>query len=238
MDSSALKRPPRRGAKGQTVIDFLTEGIRNGRYAPGQRLVELDITSELGVSRGPVREAFRKLAAEGLVEIVPNRGALVRRLSRTDALELFQIRTELEALAARQAAIRIADPCVRDTFIQQSAAIWRELPRYSTSDYIAENQAFHSAIFEAAGNTQLIKLNYKLQLSLIMSQINSALTSEIIGSSLLEHRVIAEAILEGNARVAERTSREHMRRAAELVASMQASLFSQDEPRDVLARLQ
>jgi DNA-binding GntR family transcriptional regulator len=223
MDKAALLDRP--GHKGQSVVDYLRAAIRNGRFAPGQRLIEAELTEELGVSRGPVREAFRRLSAEGLIEIVPNRGALVRRLSVTEALELFEIRTELEALAARRAAVNMSDPCIKARFEQEIAPIWDDEPRYSTSDYIAENQHFHSAIITAAGNGQLIKLNHQLQLSLIMAQISSALTSEVIAASLGEHRAIAGAILAGDAAAADAATRDHHQRAMHFMRSMPADVF-------------
>lgn len=227
-------RDGQHGGKGQGIIDYLANAIRDGRLAPGQRLVEAELTGELGVSRGPVREALRKLAADGLVEIVPHRGALVRRLSRAEALELFQIRTELEALAARLAASRIGETCVRDRFERDTAPIWRNNPRYSTADYLAENRSFHTAVYVAAGNGQLVKLNQQLQLSLILSQISPALTSDIIAASLCEHRAIAQAILEGDTQTAESASRAHMGRATELVRAMRGELFRKERPEELL----
>jgi DNA-binding GntR family transcriptional regulator len=215
---------PRRGA-GQGVVDFLSDAIRGGRFAPGQRLVEADLTRELGVSRGTVREAFRRLAAEGLVETVPHRGALVRRLSVAEALELFEIRTELEAFAARRAAARLSDPCLRERFRRAVAVIWDEAPRHSTAAYIAENQRFHAAMIEAAGNGQLVALNWRLQLSLIMAQIGGALGSDVVAASLQEHRAIAAALLAGDAAAAERAVREHLGRAMAFVRAMPPEVF-------------
>lgn len=214
-----------RGEKGQNVADYLGAAIRNGRFAPGQRLVEAELTSELGVSRGPVREAFRRLSAEGLIEIVPNRGALVRRLSIAEAAELFEIRTELEALAARRAAVGIGDPQVRLGFEAAVAPIWDSRPRHSTSDYLAENHAFHTAIVAAAGNRELIKLNLRMQLSLIMAQIASSLTSEAIAASLQEHRLIASAILDGDPAAADNHVRRHLQRAMHFMRSMPEHVF-------------
>jgi DNA-binding GntR family transcriptional regulator len=217
-----------RGQKAERVAEHVRNGIRHGRYAPGQRLVEAELTEELGVSRGPVREAFRRLAADGVIEIVPNRGALVRRLSMREALELFEIRMALEALAARRAAGNMEDGCARERFSRAIAFIWKDEPRYSTGEYITENQAFHSAIYEAAANLELARLNSQLHLSLIMSQIRSALTSEIIGDSLTEHRRIAEAILAGDAAAAEKASNNHLGRAMEFVHTMPPELFRRD----------
>jgi DNA-binding GntR family transcriptional regulator len=217
-----------RGGTGLGIVGFLSDAIRSGRYAPGQRLVEADLTAELGVSRGPVREALRRLAAEGVVELIPNRGAVVRRLSARDAIELFEIRTELEALATRKAAGKMSDRCVRRRFETDIAAIWNQTPRQSTADYIAENQHFHSAIIRAAGNLQLVDLNWRLQLTLILSQVRVVLTSEVVDASLREHRVIARALLDCDAPAAEAAMREHLGRATAVMADVPPTLFRQE----------
>jgi len=215
----------RRGEKGRSVAEHLGEAIRSGRFVPGQRLVEAELTAELGVSRGPVREAFRRLSAEGLIELVPHRGALVRRLSRKEALDLFEIRTELESLAARLAAARMNEACVRKAFEAAIAPIWSDAPRHSTSAYITENHQFHSAIMAASGNCQLVNLSEQKQLSLILSQISNQLTSEAIAASIREHRAVAKAILAGDGKQAEARIRRHMARAMEIVRQMPPQVF-------------
>ena len=92
------------------IVTELEARIDSARLVSGQRLVEADLTREFGISRALLREAFRQLAAEGAIELVPNRGAEVRRLTRQEALELFEIRTELEGMAARRAAERMDMP--------------------------------------------------------------------------------------------------------------------------------
>ena len=77
-----------RGATVDYVLQHVRDGIFQGHYAPGQRLIEADLTRELGISRGPLREALHRLAADKILEIVPNRGAIVRRLSKREMLEL------------------------------------------------------------------------------------------------------------------------------------------------------
>lgn len=217
-----------RGRKEVSVADYLSSAILNGRFAPGQRLIEAKLTGDLGVSRGPVREAFRRLSAAGLIEIVPNRGAVVRRLSMVEALELFEIRTELEALAARQAAARMKDPAVRAQFEAAISPIWSTEPRHSTADYLQENQRFHAAIIAAAGNSQLAKLHEQLHLSLILAQISSSLTSHVIGASLHEHRLIAAAIRARDAEEADAAIRDHLHRAQEYMRKMPPELFRRD----------
>jgi DNA-binding GntR family transcriptional regulator len=206
----------RRPSAVEQVVNSLFNGLMSNRFAPGQRLIEADLTAEYGVSRGTLREAFRRLAADGLIEIVPNRGAIVRRLSSRDMNELFQIRTELEGLAARLAAERMADPELRARFETAIAPIWQDQPRTHSADYIAENAQFHEAILDASGNRQLALVSRQFQLPVIMAQVRGLLTVETMASSVAEHRRMARAILAGHAAEAERLMQDHLARAMEL----------------------
>jgi len=222
-----------RGTTVERVVAQLKTGILAGRYAPGQRLIEADLTGDFSVSRGPVREALRRLSAEGLVELVPNRGALVRRLSFTETLELFEIRTELEALAARRAADAVTERAVRAAFEQAARPIWSADPRLSTLDYLDENARFHEAVIVAGGNVQLLALGHQLQLSLIMfpimMQLSRDLAARIMCTSVTEHRDIAGAILEADPAMAEDAMRRHLCRAAEFVGEMPKGIFRPEE---------
>jgi DNA-binding GntR family transcriptional regulator len=198
------------------VVNSLFNGLMSNRFAPGQRLIEADLTAEYGISRGTLREAFGRLAADGLIEIVPNRGAIVRRLSSRDMLELFQIRTELEGLAARLAAEQMSDEAVRARFEAAIAPVWSDAPRTSSADYLAENAQFHEAILEASGNRQLALVSRQFQLPVIMAQVRGLLTVGTIADSVAEHRTLAHALLEGRAADAERLMQEHLARAMTL----------------------
>ncbi len=214
-----------RGGMVDRLVKDLRDGILMSRYAPGQRLIEADLTRDFGVSRGPLREAFRRLCAEGLVQIVPNRGALVRRLSRTETIELFQIRTALEALAVRLAAQVIGEGDNRERFKAAIEPIWDEAPRRSGPAYHEENRLFHLAILDICGNQQLVELSRQLQLPLIMLQLSGAMTPEMYGDSVAEHREVANAILAGDADAAEVVMRKHLRRASRIAEEMPASTF-------------
>src|ERR1700745_3029365 len=91
----------------QRVYDFLREEILSERLAPGAELQEVALAEELGVSRGPLREAIGRLAAEGLVTVRPRRGAVVRSLSKDEFLELYQVREALEVMAVRLAVPKL-----------------------------------------------------------------------------------------------------------------------------------
>ena len=105
----------------ELVFDALREAILSGTLKPGDRLMEVQLAEEMGVSRTPVREAIRKLELEGLVVMVPRKGAYVSGLSLKDAADLFEIRQSLEGLAASLAAERITDEEIKmleDSFKQ------------------------------------------------------------------------------------------------------------------------
>jgi len=223
MDQSSPRRPARRGdgrnapAHGATVahiVDGLRCDILALRLRQGERLIESALTKRFAVSRGPVREALRRLAAEGLIEHQPHRGAVVRRLSRRDIGELFQIRVEMEALAARLAA-QSPDKAARARFIEAIAMIFAEAPRRMEA-YLDENAAFHTAVLSLAGNKQLQELSARLRLPLIMAHVGDALTVEVMRASVREHRAIAKAIVDGDGAAAAAATRAHLERAATL----------------------
>ena len=212
-------------AHGETVTHIvarLRDEILTRRAAPGARLVESELTRRFGVSRGPIREALRRLAAEGFIEHAPNRGAVVRRLSSEDIRELFQIRAELEALAARLAAAAAADPGKRAAFEAAIAPIYAEAARVAF-EYLAENADFHAAIMDLAGNRQLRDLSLRLHLPLIMAQVADALTPSALEASVREHRALAAAILAEDEAAADVAMRAHLGRAAELTLARAAA---------------
>jgi DNA-binding GntR family transcriptional regulator len=215
-----------RGGTVDYVLEHLRTGVMQGRYAPGQRLIEADLTRDLGVSRGPLREAFRRLSAEGILEIIPHRGALVRRLSMREMKEFFQIRVALETLAAQLAADAMSDARVRELFQRKVEPIWNEKVRVAGPDYLDENHAFHDAITEASGNEQLLKLTRQLRLTVLMYQLVGTLRPENIAASLAEHRLIAQAILDRDGEMAQRHVRAHLTRALVVAQGMPNGAFS------------
>ena len=217
---------PPRGGTVDYILEQLRRGVMQGRYAPGQRLIEADLTREFGISRGPLREAFRRLSAEGLVEIIPHRGALVRRLTLREMKELFQIRVGLETLAAQLAADAMSDPQVRARFEREIEPIWDETPRVAGPAYIDENHRFHDAITQASGNEQLLRLTRQLRLTALMYQLVSTLTHENIAASVAEHRLIARAILDGDGNSAQQHVGSHLSRALRVAETMPNRSFA------------
>jgi DNA-binding GntR family transcriptional regulator len=204
--------PPAHGATVAFIVERLRDDILAGRLQPGSRLVECDLTARFAVSRGPVREALRRLAADGLIEHWPHRGAVVRRLGEREIRELFLIRIELEALAARLAAGTQA-PDRRARFVASIQPIHADAPRI-LCEYLKENAAFHDAVMALADNLQLRELAARLQLPLIMAQVGDVLTPAMLEASVREHRAVAQAILDRDPEAASARMRAHLERAA------------------------
>lgn len=227
---NAASAPTDRGGTVERLVQLLRDGIIRSQYAPGQRLIEADLTRDFGVSRGPLREAFRRLSAEGLLQMVPHRGAVVRRLSFSETIELFQIRTALECLAVQLAAGRIHQDNNRARFEAAIHPIWNESPRASGATYHEENRRFHQAILDICGNRQLAELSRQLQLPLLMLQMSGVMTADMYAESVAEHRAIATAILAGDTKRAERAMRKHLDRAQAIAKAMPRSIFRSQEP--------
>jgi len=211
----------------ETVVEYtinaIREAIRDGRYAEGQRLVVADVTRQLGVSNGPVREAIRRLTGEGLVEIVPHKGAAVRAFTRRDVREIFEVREVIEGLAARLAAERIGpEGRARLQALQAQAG-----PASTAGGYVDHNHAFHELIYDLAGNARVQEEARQLTLPLYRRRTHHVMDPAYARTSAAEHVLIVEAILDGDGAAAERAMRNHIRNSG--VAMLEA--MAQQETR-------
>lgn len=213
---------------GQTVdhtVQRLKEAIFAGRLVPGQRLVAGDLTAQIGISRGTVREAFRRLEADGLLEIIPNRGAIVRRLSHDQVRELFQIRENLEGLAARLAAEHIGADGNRACFLDVWFRVRPDGTVLQSHVFMERNRVFHRCIVKLGGNTMLSDLIETLHLPVVMFQVGQVMQPENMESSHQDHVRVADAILAGDAAGAEREMRLHLKRSSEWVLRLPRFAF-------------
>lgn len=222
-----LEAPNRESSR--TVVEYAIEAIRHGilegHYAPGQRLIEGELTDVLGVSRGPLREALRRLAADGLVEIEPFRGAAVSRLTRAELADTLTVREMLEGLAARLAAERIAVPGNRAKANAALGTLKRAAGSADPSAYLEENDQFHNLIVDLSGNAVLGRQIAQLQLPTLRSAFFRLFDAALQTASLAQHREIIDAILSGDAARAERTMRSHVRRTIEIARRLPDGLF-------------
>ena len=176
-----------------TLADRLRELIVEGELAPGTRLNERALCDRLGASRTPLREAFRLLAAEHLVELQPNRGAQVVSLSDDDIRESFEVLGALEALAGELACRRMSDPEIAEvkalTFEMLACHARRDLPAYYRI-----NRLIHRAINHAAGNGLLTQVYSNLNQRVENLRFRSNFDEHKWDKAAREHAEMVEAL--------------------------------------------
>ncbi|MBT9135513.1 MAG: HTH-type transcriptional repressor RspR [Firmicutes bacterium] len=194
------------------VFEHLREAIVAGRLRPGERLMEVQLAEEMGVSRTPVREAIRKLELEGLVVMITRRGAYVSDLSVKDIAETFEIRAALESLAAGLAAERITPEGLEQ--LERTLVQIGECMDDSSVDRLVElDEKFHSILFAASRNQRLSQIVSNLREQINRFRQTSLATPGRFRAVFQEHKRIAEAISEGNSSLAQALAKEHMENA-------------------------
>ena len=139
------------------VFKTLREAILKGDLAPGERLMEIKLANQLGVSRTPIREAIRKLELEGLVVMVPRKGAEVAKITEKDLREVLEVRASLEELAISLACERITDEKIAE--LKDALEQFRTVIKGKDVTKIAQmDVAFHDVIFEATQNARLVQM--------------------------------------------------------------------------------
>jgi len=194
------------------VFETLREAIASGQLSPGQRLMELQLADDLGVSRTPVREAIRKLELEGLVVMVPRKGAYVAELSMKDMVEVFEMRAALDALAASLAAERITEDEIE--FLERLLVEIRDFIACEDLEAcIQADTTFHERLYEASRNMRLAQTIANLREQIQLFRTTSLGRPGRMTSALEEHRQILEAISQRNAKLAQKLAYQHIERA-------------------------
>jgi GntR family transcriptional regulator, rspAB operon transcriptional repressor len=194
----------------ERVYRHLRQQILEGRLSPGTELSEVALSRELSVSRGPIREAMGRLAAEGLVTIRPRRGAEVRSLTPTELIDAYQVREALEVLAVRLAVPRItaADLDRLDELVSGMAS-------FAAGDRVAEffaaNVEFHELLCQLSGNRKLQEVHHRLEGEISRFQARTLALRGNLGGSVSEHRAILAAIRLGDADKACELTAAHVR---------------------------
>jgi DNA-binding GntR family transcriptional regulator len=199
----------------EEVKSVLLQRILSGYYAPGDRLVEIRIAEELGVSQAPVREALRDLESVRFVESAPFRGARVRQVSDSELIEVYPIRAALEEVAVREAAKRLGGDV---------SALEAELDGMRKAKGVREqvehDVRFHELIVEASGNSRLLEMWSSLQV-----ETRTAVTALRTGLTPAEaaelHEPIVDALRRRDTRAAARAIRNHFDHFGRMLAKTQ-----------------
>jgi len=201
----------------------LENDIIRGSFTPGQRLDEASLTERFGISRTPVREALQQLAAIGLVEMVPNRGAFVARIGLAQLVEMFEVMAELEGMCARLASRRISE--AESTALKDALVACKRAAELGDSDaYYYENDRFHECVYQASHNSFLRQQTRQLKTRLQPYRRMQLQVPNRIKRSMEEHRIIVEAIVSGDEHEAELRTKLHVQIQGERFMDFVASV--------------
>lgn len=196
----------------ERAADALRSSIFAGHLASGERIVEAKIARELGVSRGPVREALRQLRAEGLVRDEPRRGSFVVKLDAADVAEIYELRTAIEIRAVRVLTER-QDPACFERLHDALGEIERAVATGNTGEVARADIGFHGETCRLLENDRLFRvfmMNAELLQSLL--RIENERFYEDLGEMIDEHRELLEAMEAGDATIATRLWEAHLAR--------------------------
>ena len=193
----------------EVVCESLRDAIRRGVLKPGERIMEIQLAEELGVSRTPVREAIRKLELEGYVIMMPRRGTYVASMSIRDINEIFEIRTALESLSNGLAAERITEE-EQEQLQRLLVLIGGHIEDNDMEKIVDADIEFHDMLYRAARNTRLLNVISNLRDQLTRFRTLSMSYPGRLQATLEEHKAIVDAISRGDVKAARKAAEKHM----------------------------
>ncbi len=224
-------KPAQSVSSPDSIVGEILRGLYSGRYVPGQRLIEADLTREYKVSRGSIREALKRLAAEGVVSLNLHRGAYIRALSRGEVKDVLTIIEVLTGLAARLAAEHIHadgnEAAMRDATEQVVAAA-----RSGFIEFVRARDRFYRRLIRIGGNRELGRMLPPMHVHLVRTQFRrygSVREEERVG----EYEQILAAVLKGDPAAAEQAARQHVRNTADLIQLLPDELFAPEDRGEV-----
>lgn len=200
------------------VFETLREAILKGVLAPGQHLMEMQLANQLGVSRTPVREAIRMLELEGLVNMIPRKGARVAAISEKSLSDVLEVRRAMEELSVRLACKRMEH---KD--MEKLDQINQQFIRACQTDDVVQiariDESFHGVIYEAADNAKLLQLLSQMQNQMYRYRIEYIKMKERRQILVEEHKKIIYALARRNSEEAAEATRIHISHQEQYVMS-------------------
>lgn len=211
-NAPAPPAPEDRLSTSDRIVRDILRGLYEGRFVAGQRLVEPDLVARYEVSRSTVREAIKRLAAQGVVEAHHNRGARIRQLSKAEARNILLIVEVIVGLAARLAAANIGAPGARAQIEEALNAVFDASRQSDKYDFVRARNRFHRTMARVSGNPELEQMLSNMQVHLVRNRL-------VMQPDERErsYRAIGTAILAGDAAGAEGAARAHVRRTIDLL---------------------
>ncbi len=178
----------------ELVFEYIRKLIIKGDLKPGERLMEVELADKMGVSRTPIREAIRKLELEGLVIMEVRKGAYVADVSIKETIDILEVRSVLEGLAASIAAEKITEEEIKE--LEEINKVFEEAVRKNDTDKMIEKDTeFHNLIFKASRNTKLVQMVYSLQELVMRFRVIYFNEFKRAVEMPKEHKAMHEAIL-------------------------------------------
>ena len=191
------------------VFNTLRQAILTGELKPGERLMEIHLANRLGVSRTPIREAIRKLELEGLVTMIPRRGAEVAQITEKSMKDVLEVRRTLDALSAELACERISQE--EEEALKKACQNFEEAVKTKDTKAIAKaDVAIHDIIAEATGNQRLIQLINNLAEQMYRYRFEYIKDASQHERIIQEHRIIYESIINKDKEAAAETAKLHI----------------------------
>jgi len=196
----------------ELVCENIRQAIIDGTLSPGERLMEIQLADEMGVSRTPVREAIRKLELEGFVVMIPRRGTYVADISIKDITEIYEIRISLDVLAAGLAAERITDEEL-EKLNSYLIEIAKYVPTMDLDKIVELDTAFHDVLYNASRNERLCSIIGNLREQLTGIRGRSMSYPGRLVETMDEHRALLDSIAARDVERAQRAARVHLENA-------------------------
>jgi DNA-binding GntR family transcriptional regulator len=225
-----VKRKPieRHQTLREKILETIRDAILKGALTPGEKVAEPELAERFGISRTPIREAFRQLESEGYLTVIPRKGAVVTSLSERDIQEFYSIKSILEGYAARMAAERLTE---RD--LDRLEAINERLAQLTrdgdVKTFFRVHNEFHELFIRAAGNEKLLELINQLMMKFNRLRMTSLSLPGRMEISVQEHRKIIEAFRERDGEKADNL----VRRTANYGGQVLIQSMAQEEGRRV-----
>lgn len=191
------------------VFNALRQAIVTGEFAPGERLMEMKLADKLGVSRTPVREAIRMLELEGLVVMIPRRGAEVARITEKDLRDALEVRTAIEELSVELACARI-DEEGKERLKQACNEFKAAIATKHVQNIVDGDVKFHEVIFELTKNQRLISIAQNLREQVYRYRVEYVKDFSYHDVLVEEHYEITNAILTNDVATAKEIMRKHL----------------------------
>lgn len=200
----------------ERIVDFIKDAVVSGRLKPGERVPEQEIAESFGISRTPIREAFRQLESEGFISVIARKGAVVSPITDKDVSEFYAIKSLLEGFAARTACDRL---CAKEIKKLEglNAGMERCAEKGDVKAFFKLDSQFHDTFLKAAGNEKLCALIHHLVQQFERFRITAMSLPGRMQNSVRQHHAIVGAFKEKNADLVEKLVRENAEKGRDIL---------------------